>query len=151
MSDLISILGEQQVGIWDAGTGRLLKRLELPKELQNGGHLEELACTPDLSRIACGKMSPYFATAEAADAHAVVWNAHTGQVLQTFTLKNAIIVRSLAFSADGRRLATVGSQRGAHIRDVSSGELVLDFTPATGPRLGRGETLAFRHDEMAVA
>ena len=123
---VISILEGKQVGIWDAASGRLINRLKPPIELQEE-LLGTLTCTSDLSKIACGKNAPYADTLEAADAHVIVWNANTGLVLQTLTLKTGFRVQSLAFSADGTRLATVGSQKGADVWEVSSGKRLLEF------------------------
>jgi WD40 repeat protein len=117
---VISSLGGQ-LGLWDVATGKIAKRLVPPPELQKDARLMSIACTPDLSLVACGRSLNY-SQGTFQDAYAIVWDANSGKVVQVLTLKHADHVPSLSLSADGKRLATI-----AEVWEVESGKLLLDF------------------------
>ncbi|WP_442508631.1 SUMF1/EgtB/PvdO family nonheme iron enzyme [Novipirellula sp. SH528] len=118
-----------QIAVWDAAGGKIIHRHDIPEDITNDKSysvtLSHLTGTPDLSRIAFGRSVSLGGTLPNADA--IVLDTHTGRVIQKFKLEHRVHVQSLALSTDGRRLATVGSQYGASIWDVQSGQLVLDF------------------------
>lgn len=125
---IVGLLGGQ-IAVWNAGTGDIAQRHDIPEEIKNDTRysvsLSNLTGTPDLSRIAFGRSVSLGGTMPSA--HAIVMDTHSGRVLQQIKMEHRIHVRSLALSADGKRLATVGSQYGASIWDVESGKLILDF------------------------
>ncbi len=110
------------VGIWDTATGRLIKTLKRPKERQYDS-LRGLACTPDLSLVACGWSSGLSGFGP-VPAGAMVWDVASGAVLATVQHDGAIQTTSVALSADGKWLATGGQQAGTCIWEVSTGELL---------------------------
>jgi WD40 repeat protein len=88
---LVSDGVDRTVRVWDATTGRLLKTLE--------GHTRRvLAVTlsPDGTRLATAS----------ADGTVKIWDTRTDQVLTTLESHQGLGPWSVAFSADGRRLAT---------------------------------------------
>ncbi|MEZ6134510.1 MAG: M56 family metallopeptidase [Pirellulaceae bacterium] len=114
---------------WDAASGEIVKRYDIPDDIKNDSRysvsLSHLTGTPDLSRIAFGRSVSLGGTMPSA--HAIVMDMSSGQVIQKVKMEHRVSVQSLALSSDGARLATVGSQHGATIWDVDSGQLVLDF------------------------
>jgi len=64
------------------------------------------------------------------DGTAKVWNAHTGELVQT--LSHTDTVNSVAFSPDGRHLATASGDTTAKVWDVATGE--EQFTLASNDR-----------------
>ena len=124
---VISVLDSKRIGIWDVTTGKFVKRLSLPETLSEDFLNSKLDCTADLSRIVGGVMSRYYASAVISDSYAVVWDGHTGAVLQTVKLEHANTVRSLDLSVDGSNLAAVGIQNSAEVWDVGSGKRLLNF------------------------
>jgi beta-lactamase regulating signal transducer with metallopeptidase domain len=121
---------DQYVGTWETATGRLLKTLPIPKVGVNDS-VRLLACTPDLSVIAAGLGTTYNRTTLVYDAHAVVWDAASGKILQTITHKHANDFHSIALSPDGKLLATTNGG-GANIWETSTGKL-LHGLPSDNP------------------
>jgi WD40 repeat protein len=121
---LISSIGEQ-AAIWDVATGKIVKRLMPPDELRDG-RIHRLDCTPDMSYVAGGRVQKH-SGGLLPDAHAVVWDANTGRVVQAIMLKHAIHVQSLAISPDGKLLAAGGLQSGTNVYEVSTGKLRLAY------------------------
>ncbi len=117
----VLVVLDGKIGIWDAATGKLVKWLELPEELQHG-FIRGLTCTPDMSRVACGR-TPGFGGFGNADAHAIVWDVASGKVIQTVKHADAVQVQSLALSPDGQWLATGGQRKGTCIWEVNTGRL----------------------------
>ena len=110
------------VGIWDAGTGKLLK--QLPFEAKDGIYdcaIDQLDCTPDLSVIVGHRALPGRLTLS-YDAHVIVWDGATGNVLRTVIDKGATDLKALDLSTDGKRLVTTNGN-GAKIWDTSTGQL----------------------------
>jgi beta-lactamase regulating signal transducer with metallopeptidase domain/WD40 repeat protein/HEAT repeat protein len=129
-----------EVGIWNAATGAVIRTLTLPAELRLGS-LGGLACTPDLTLIACGS-TPGQSGFGPPDAHAVVWDASTSSVVRTVTHTNAVQVHCVALSPDGKRLATGGQQAGTCVWDVGTGELLLDLSNSNPGRRHPDETVS---------
>ena len=146
-------LTDEYVGIWDTATGKLLKTLSFPKERQNNQDKGRIACTPDLSVVACGSWTCF--ERQVADGHAIIWDVASGKVLQTVTHPYAWHFRSIVLSPDGRWLATCGEgDVYTRIWDTSTGKLLralrndnhawgLQFSPS-GKRLAIGDTLGVR-------
>jgi len=116
-------LTDEYVGIWDTATGKLLKTLSFPNDEARG----HLACTPDLSVIACGKSEGASAPL-VPEAHAIIWDVASGKVLQTVTHPGVFECHSIALSPDGKWLATGGEEE-AHIRiwETSTGKLLREI------------------------
>ncbi|HND53707.1 MAG TPA: M56 family metallopeptidase, partial [Pirellulaceae bacterium] len=115
------------VGIWDATTGQLLKRLPFPaKEGIYDCAIDLLDCTPDLSLIVGHRALPGRLTLS-YDAHLIVWDGATGDVLRTVIDPGATDLKSLDLSTDGKRLVTTNGN-GAKVWETSTGKL-LRFIP----------------------
>jgi beta-lactamase regulating signal transducer with metallopeptidase domain len=97
----VMVIVAGQIGIWETETGKFTKMFTLPKGLPHGG----LACTPDLSVIACG-VTPGLSGLPPPNAQAVVWDVASGKVIQTVTHVDAMQLHCVALSADGKWLAT---------------------------------------------
>jgi WD40 repeat protein len=94
------------VKVWDAQNGRELLSL---KHDGYGGYdgagYSSLAFSPDGKRLAFGAGTKDYAKNEYNNCEVKVWDAATGQELLTFKGHKSI-VRSVAFSPDGKRLAS---------------------------------------------
>jgi WD40 repeat protein/serine/threonine protein kinase len=92
--------------IWDAATGKLVRRLE--------GHTEpvlEAAFSPDGRHVVTG----------GADQVARIWDVASGRVQRTLEGHDGAI-RSVTFSPDGRRVAVITVGRTVSLWDAVSGE-----------------------------
>ena len=118
-----------EIVVWYVVSGKIVKRHDIPEDIRNDKNslvsLSHLTGTPDLSRIAFGRSLSLGGAMPSV--HAIVMDIDTGRVVQKVIMEARVHVQSLALSPDGNRLATVGSQYGASIWDVESGQLVLDF------------------------
>lgn len=114
----------EYVGIWDASSGELLKKLPFPTK--SGIYdccISMLDCTPDLSVIAGNWSMPGRLTLS-YDAHVMIWNGNSGEHLQTIIDKGATDLKSIDLSADGTRLATTNGS-GATVWYTSTGRELL--------------------------
>jgi len=98
---IVSGSEDKTVRVWETATGRQL--LELPGAPDA---VTALACSQDGTRIA----------AASKDMLVRVWDAEAVRLLGTLTHQS--VVSSLAFSRDGRWIAT-GADEGAHLWDAS--------------------------------
>lgn len=121
---VIAIL-DRQVTIWDANTGKLVKTLGPPQEMQNSV-LRNLTATPDLALVACGR-APGFSGIDIADADAIVWDVAAGRVLRTVSHAKALQIQSVALSPDGKFLATGGQESGLCLWDLGTGKLLYQL------------------------
>jgi WD40 repeat protein len=121
-----------RVGIWETATGKVVKMLTLPDEMQHG-QMRGLACTPDMSFIACG-LTPGRSGFAPSDAYAIVWETASGRVLQTVKHAGAVQVHCVALSPDGKWLASGGQQTGTCVWEVSTGKRLLALPNANPNR-----------------
>jgi hypothetical protein len=119
-----------QVGIWETATGKVVKMLAVPDDMRHEV-IGSLACTPDLSLIACGQ-SP--GRGGYPDAHATVWEVASGKVLHTVKHDGAVQIHCVALSHDGKWLATGGQQAGTCVWDVRIGKRLLALPNANPDR-----------------
>lgn len=111
------------VGIWDATTGKLLKQLPFaPKDGIYTCAIDLLDCTPDLSVIVGHRALPGRLTLS-YDAHLIIWDGVSGNVLQTVIDKGATDLKAIDLSTDGKRLVTTNGG-GAKIWETSTGQLL---------------------------
>lgn len=125
---VVGLIGDT-ICLWDTASGKIIKRHAIPADIKNDNRysvsLSHLVGTPDLSRIAFGRSVSLGGALP--NAHAVVMDTNSGHVQQKVLMQARVQVNALALSPDGKRLATVGSQYGATIWDVDTGEILLDY------------------------
>jgi hypothetical protein len=99
--------------VCDAKTGRRICSLGSEKETAATG-----VFTPDSKSILT------------AQDHAVkVWNARTGQLLNTFSMSSEFAY-DISLSADGARLAVAGDKGSVRLIDTATGKILTDFLTA---------------------
>jgi WD40 repeat protein len=126
--------GVGDLWIWDVGSGRV------ERVVGSNGHLCGIAWSPGGGRVATGDCGTHF-----APSFGRVWDAATGKlVFRTRPQVGAIL--TVAFSPDGRDLATPNRAGFAQIWDTRSGRLVSTFTGHSGEvdaaAHGPGQTVA---------
>jgi WD40 repeat protein len=128
-------VGPGAVRLWDARTGRLLRRLGDPAD-----QIMAVALSTDGRRVACGGGRP--------DGKGVVhvWNTATGAPVWSVA-DHAAEVLALAFAPDGSSLASASADGLIQLRDPQSGSVARGL-----PGHLRGATsLAFSADGAALA
>jgi WD40 repeat protein len=102
--------------LWDARTGKLLRRLDEAKE-DAGGHVMAVRFSPDGRRIAVGGSS-------VAGAGTVrVCDAATGAYVWSI-VDHGAEVQALAFSPDGSVLASAGAEGAVRVREPQTGKVI---------------------------
>ncbi len=96
--------------IWDLATGKPLVTV------QQGVHVHGVAFSPDGSRFATASNDP--------EGEVRLWNAATGQLLQTYS-GHTDSALAVAFSHDGRRLVSASYDNTARVWDVDTGSQLL--------------------------
>jgi uncharacterized protein (TIGR03067 family) len=111
---------DKTVRVWDAATGHELLKLEGHTDAVGG-----VAWSPDGKWIASLRQhSPFLPTAEIAKyAELKLWDAATGKAMHTLPG-----LFGVAFSADGRRVASVGTERAVKIWDTETGQQVFSLS-----------------------
>ncbi len=117
---------DEYVGIWDTSTGELLKKLSYPTKEWEYDCIGQLDCTPDLSVIVGHLTTHYSRTTQVYDAHLIVWDGNSGEVLNMVIDKHATELQSIALSMDGKLLATTNGG-GAKVWETSTGKLLRSF------------------------
>ncbi len=108
---------DRTVRVWDAATGRELRRLD--------GHTDEVTCvafTPDGKRLLSGSR----------DRTVRFWDADTGKELRRF-VGHTDRVRTVAVSPDGRHLASAGDDQTVRVWDLATGAAVSALTGHARP------------------
>jgi WD40 repeat protein len=113
------LAGEMDDGaiqVWDAETGRVV--LGIPTLKGKAGFFRNLTFSPDGRRLAAGA---------SANGKGVfhVWDAQTGEVLRTGNWRPPRGVDSVAFSPDGKRLATSHQLQEVKVWDAETGQDLL--------------------------
>lgn len=107
-----------EVRIWHTGTGR-----PIGPRMVHDSTVKRVWFTPDDKRVV---------TLEGFDRDTLkVWDAATGE-LETEIAHSAGQVNTVAFSSDGRYLATAGTEQRARIWDLASGEPVTPWLEHRG-------------------
>jgi WD40 repeat protein len=107
---LLASGGHESISLWDIGTGQELKVLE-----GTTSGVESTTFSPDGKTLASGNW----------DRTVKLWDVATGQKLRTF--KEQDFVRLIAFSEDGKTLASVSGQN-IKLWDVMTGQEMRSFT-----------------------
>ena len=113
--------------VWDAETGKELLSLSVGR-----GTVLSVAWSPDGKRLATGTLPPPLLTTGAnvplrrmdIDEDAKVWDAETGKELLTLSTRDGF-VQSIAWSPDGKRLATGGLGDTKKVWDAETGKELL--------------------------
>jgi WD40 repeat protein len=100
-----AVADSQGVMVYNASTGKTLGGYPVANH-------HSLTYSPDAKRLAA-----------ALGNTVVIWDAGTGQVTQRLT--HVSLVNAVAFSADGRRVATGGWDHAAQVWDAATGQLTL--------------------------
>jgi RNA polymerase sigma factor (sigma-70 family) len=106
---------DAQISVWDAGTGRLLRRFAIPyRALGGDGYLQWAA--DNRTVLTSG-----------AESHVRLWDSVTGKSLFEYPAHDSL-VRTLAFVPDGKTLVS-GSRDGTiRVWDVATGRHLRELT-----------------------
>ena len=105
--------------VWDAQTGKEILTLK-----GRAGRVSYVAFSPDSKRIATAGAGITARTENAANRSAIVWDAATGKELLTLRVHSQE-VSSIAFSPDGKRIATNDQDHAATVWDSHTGQELL--------------------------
>jgi WD40 repeat protein/DNA-binding SARP family transcriptional activator len=107
--------------IWDLSARRVVRTFHSPHPLCG------VAWSPDGSRVGAGDCGTNYATASAR-----IWDVRTGQLLLVSAPQFGAAL-TMAFSPDGRHVATPNLDGTAQVWDSRSGRLAATFKGHTGP------------------
>jgi WD40 repeat protein len=127
--EVLATGAEFGVIVWDPVTG---------KELGCYGGIDGdravfakgIAFSPDGSRLAYVGMAD---SGSANGIYLVIWNTRTGELLHSLASKKDPQALSVAFSPDGRRLATGWSNGEVRVWDVATGKKIRSYRPDPSP------------------
>src|SRR5262249_11277807 len=122
---IVGVRAGKVIRIWDAATGELRHKRELPGEVWSTFRI-----SPDGRWV-------LRSTYHAADEQLEVWDVQTGKKVRVLAIKGARYIMPVAFSADGKRVAAVGHRRagGAPGGAGQDDHLVRAWDLATGKQL----------------
>lgn len=133
--------------IFDRSNGKLLTHIEVPKP--EGAALLQISPPKTWLRLSVARFSPdggLVAGVPPGGNEAYLWEAEAGR--QTAVMKgHAGLVLAVAFSRDGKLLATASRDGTARLWDVASGELYLTLSG----HASAVTAVAFDHDTRQVA
>ncbi|MGE0007683.1 MAG: caspase family protein [Parvibaculaceae bacterium] len=101
------------VRLWDTITGKLLKTLENPARF---GIVLSVAFSPDGTHAVVGEWDDI-----------TLWDIESGSLIHTFKGHSAE-VRSLMFSADGKKVLSAGGDHTAKVWDVQNRSIIAEFS-----------------------
>ncbi len=119
---IVGVRAGKGIRIWDAATGQLHQKRELPGEAWSTSKL-----SPDgrwLLRAVGGR-----------EEHLEVWNVQTGEKVRELAIKGSRHIWPGAFSADGKRVAAVGHRRDGPAPSNLDNHLVRAWDLETGKQL----------------
>jgi WD40 repeat protein len=113
--ELITVSGDNSIRVWDVATGQPLRVLRPPIGVGPGCTLNSAALSPDGRTLAVGSVWRF------GEIPIYLIDLATGRILRVLRGHTTNIV-SLAFSADGARLASGSHDRASRIWDVATGK-----------------------------
>jgi RNA polymerase sigma factor (sigma-70 family) len=120
---VVGVRGGKSIRVWDAATGQLRHKRELPGEGWSTTRL-----SPDGRWLLRNVLGP--------EEQLEIWDVQTGAKVRTLAIKGSRYIMPAAFSADGKRVAAVGHRR---VGDKPGGNLddhlVRAWDLATGKQL----------------
>lgn len=149
-----------ELGVWDAETGQLLRRMKPAWEEFGDLTLRHVVATPTGDRVACSGLSN--STVMFQHGHIYVWDARTGEMVREIKSDRTGYVRSFALSDNGQYVAAWPAKGGVGIWDIESGKQVFEFKNENPPGSWPGEPmtpsvpdqvlgLQFSHDGKTLA
>ena len=127
--------------LWDAKTARELRRFPRSEE-----GVMSLVFSPDGRLLAAGYIDDRKDLSRAADL-VRLWDTAEGREVRRFAVGRTLMVRSLAFSPDGRLLAAADWGHSFHVWETATGAVVRQFQGHEGGVSG----VAFSPDGRMVA
>lgn len=121
---------DDYVGLWDASSGELLRKLAIPKKEWEYDTVRCLDCSEDGSLIVAGLGTTYDRLTRGYDGTGILWDTEAGKVLLQFTHKLGFYFSDIAMSADGKRCVTCGEQGNVAMWDLSTGRMMHDLSSA---------------------
>lgn len=141
-----------QVHVWSAETGKLVHRFHVKPQVKPGewASAGDVAFDPEGRRIAVpitagSRGTPAGLLISGTGSSVRVWDLETGEVTQPIEGLKAS-VRRLAFSPDGKYLATAGGDKVVRVWEVGTGKEVAAWSSPA-----RIEVVAFSPDGTALA
>ncbi|MFL6276469.1 MAG: WD40 repeat domain-containing protein [Blastocatellia bacterium] len=106
---------DRRVTLWDVAKGRLMKTFTMPPQQTSGGEpynagAVDLAFSPDGHTLAT-----------AVDRQAYLWDISTGEIKGTL-IGHTSTIYAIAFSADGKTIATISRDATARLWDAATGQ-----------------------------
>jgi WD40 repeat protein len=115
---------DKTVGLWDIETGNLVCTFASRKD-----PIHSVAFSPDGNCLASGGESKY-KTDEGKKTTIYLWDVNTKELIRTFS-GHDLRINSIAFSPDGKTLASSSNDGNVQLWNVTSGENLHIFTGAS--------------------